>query len=66
MKISWKMEAEKRKCNNHEIKDIQSFKYLGSKRVTKGSAKEEVTERIKKGRKMLPVIEGHTLEMGNA
>jgi hypothetical protein len=38
---------EKIKCNNHEVKEVESFKCLGSKVVTSGSVKEEITERIK-------------------
>jgi hypothetical protein len=34
---------------------VDSFKYLGSKIITKGSVKEETTETTKKYRKMLPV-----------
>jgi hypothetical protein len=38
---------EKIKCNNLEIKEVESFKYLGSKIVTNRSVKEEVTGIIK-------------------
>jgi hypothetical protein len=49
-KVAWK-------CNNHEINKVGSFKYV-SKIMTNGSTKREITERIKKCRKILPVSEG--------
>jgi hypothetical protein len=51
------------KCNNHEINKVGSLKYV-SKIMTNGSDKKEITERIKKCRKILPVSEG--LKIGNA
>jgi hypothetical protein len=48
MKISRKKGGlENIKCGNHEIKEVESFKYLGSKTVTNERVKEEITERIK-------------------
>jgi hypothetical protein len=53
VKIGWKTGGtEKIKCNNHEIKKVESFKYLGSKIVTDGSVKEEVIEGIRKCNKI--------------
>lgn len=50
------------KCNNHEIKKVEVFKYWGSKMVTKRSVKEEITERLK-NEKILPTIYRHSVEM---
>jgi hypothetical protein len=34
-------DTKKTKCNNHEIKEVKNFNYLGSKTVTNGSVKRE-------------------------
>jgi hypothetical protein len=34
-------DTKKTKCNNHEIKEVKNFNYLGSKKVTNGSVKRE-------------------------
>jgi hypothetical protein len=31
---------EDRKCNNHKMKETESFEHLGNKRVTNGNVKE--------------------------
>lgn len=36
--------TEKINCNNHEIREVESFKYFGSKTVARGSVKEDITE----------------------
>jgi hypothetical protein len=40
-------------CNHLEIKEVESFKCLGSKLVTNGTVKEEITERIKNAGKFI-------------
>jgi hypothetical protein len=37
---------EKPKYNNHEIKEVTSFRYLGSRIVANGSITEEIIEII--------------------
>jgi hypothetical protein len=65
LKISQKTDdVENIHCINHEIKEVENFRYLRSKMVTNGSVKEK-TE-IKNEGKMLPFGEGHTMEIGNA
>jgi hypothetical protein len=54
---------EQIKCNIHEIKHMGSFKYLRYNIVRNISFKEEITERIKRDRKILPICEGHSLKL---
>lgn len=61
----WGKNLEKIKCNNYEIKKVETFKYLGHKMATNGRVKEEVTERIKKGMTIVSVSHGCSLEMRN-
>jgi ASC-1-like (ASCH) protein len=53
------------KCNNHKIKQVASFKYLGSKMMGNGTVKEEITKKNRKYRTFLPIIDRQTLEKGN-
>jgi hypothetical protein len=48
MKLNWKTGGmENIKSNNHEIKEVECLKYLGSKIVINGNFKEEITKRVK-------------------
>jgi hypothetical protein len=44
---------------------VESCRYLGSKIVTNGSVKEEITERIKNAGKLYQLMRDITLEIGN-
>jgi hypothetical protein len=47
MEISWNMGCmEKINCNSHELKEVESFKYLGSEIMAYGIFNEEITKRI--------------------
>jgi hypothetical protein len=48
---------EKIKCNNCKIKDVESFKYLGSKTVTNEEIKKKL-QKIKYARKFHQVVQG--------
>jgi hypothetical protein len=57
MKRRWKtVGMEKTNCNNHEIKEVESCKYLGSQIMTNRSVENKITERIKNSGKFYQLI----------